>query len=117
MYSDVFGARYCQVSSSFKCFFRSGILEVPEAYQPYPALTHGSVAWWPDVARTKQPARYGGRACDGNASQEEACLIPDPWIKRGLEIYRDLGKSDGTVMEKLKGCKIGLIKHPTGKQR
>ena len=30
--------------------------------------------------RTKQPARYGGKACDGNASQEEECFIPDPWI-------------------------------------
>jgi len=31
-------------------------------------------------SRTKQPARYGGKACDGNASQEEECFIPDVQI-------------------------------------
>jgi len=28
-------------------------------------------------SRTKQAARYGGKACDGNASQEEECFIQD----------------------------------------
>jgi len=31
-------------------------------------------------SRTKQPARYGGKACDGNASQEDECFIPDVQI-------------------------------------
>ena len=90
--SDVFR---CQVPGLkfFQRFFRSGILKVPEGL---PALTHGSVAvaWWPDVARTKQPARYGGRACDGNASQEEECFVPDPWIKRlrSTEIWETVMK-------------------------
>ncbi|CAK9106121.1 unnamed protein product [Durusdinium trenchii] len=31
-------------------------------------------------ARTQQPALYGGKACDGNTSQEEECIIPDAKI-------------------------------------
>eukprot|EP00913_Durusdinium_trenchii_P000945 g874.t1 len=30
--------------------------------------------------RTQQPALYGGKACDGNTSQEEECIIPDAKI-------------------------------------
>ncbi|CAJ1335935.1 unnamed protein product [Effrenium voratum] len=31
-------------------------------------------------SRTKQSARYGGKPCDGNASQEEDCTVPDAKI-------------------------------------